>query len=96
MTYTIWEETGRMINLRIKEQRDVRLKHVTQSALSKYNIETRHQILFDKMTTIVNITSYFPRKYREAIEIQKHPYHPNRDDDNINKIWKNILTVIKD
>ncbi|XP_018311528.1 uncharacterized protein [Mycetomoellerius zeteki] len=83
-------ETGRMVNLRIKEhQRDVRLKHATQSALSEHNIETGHQIQFDKTTTIANIASYFPRKYREAIEIQKHPNNLNRDNDyNINKIWK--------
>ncbi|XP_018309177.1 uncharacterized protein [Mycetomoellerius zeteki] len=57
-------ETGRMVNLRIKEhQRDVRLKHATQSALSEHNIETGHQIQFNKTTTIANITSYFPRKY---------------------------------
>ena len=62
-----------MINLRIKEeQRDVGLK---QSALSEHNIETGHQILFDKMITITiltNIISYFSRKYKEVIEIQKH------------------------
>ena len=46
-------ETGRMINQRIKEhQRDVRLKHIMQLALSEHNIETIHQVLFDKTTTI--------------------------------------------
>jgi len=55
------------------------VKHVTQSALSEHNIETGHQILFDKTTTIANITSYFPRKCREAIELQKHPTNLNRD-----------------
>jgi len=61
-----------MVNIRMKEhQRDVRLKHITQSALLEHNIETGHQILFDKTTTITITTSYFPRKYREAIEIQK-------------------------
>jgi len=45
---------------------------------------------------IANITLYFPRKYREAIEIQKHPNNLNRDNDNINKIWKTILSVIED
>jgi len=44
---------------------------MTQSVLSEHNVETGHQILFDKTTAIVNITSYFPRKYKEAIEIQK-------------------------
>ena len=75
-----------MINLRIKKhQRDIRLKH--QSALYQNTTETGHQILFDKTITIANITSYFPRKYREAIEIQKHPNTLNRDNDySINKI----------
>jgi len=72
-----------------------RLKHVTQSTLSEHNIETGHQILFDKTITITNITSYFPRKYKEAIEIQKHSNNPNRDNGyNINKIWKTILLLV--
>ncbi|XP_012060383.1 PREDICTED: cilia- and flagella-associated protein 58-like [Atta cephalotes] len=51
-----------MVNLRIKEHHQrVRLKYVTQSALSEHNIETGHQILFDKTTTINNIISYFSR-----------------------------------
>jgi len=58
------EETGRIVNLRIKEhQRDVRLKHTTRSALLKHNIKTGYQIFFDK-TTVVNITLYLPRKYK--------------------------------
>jgi len=57
-----------MVNILMKEhQRDVRLKHITQSALSGHNIETSHQILVDKTTTIATTTSYFPRKggYRD-------------------------------
>jgi len=54
---------------------------MTQSALSEHNIETGHQILFDKTTTNSQLhhTSYFLGKYREAIEIQKHPNYLNRD-----------------
>jgi len=49
-----------MINLWIKEhQRDVRLKHVTQSALSEHNIETGQHQMFDKTTTIANIHHIF-------------------------------------
>jgi len=86
-----------MVNICMKEhQRDVRLKHIAQSALSKCNIETGHQILFDKTTTIATITSYFPRKYRKAIEIQKHPDNLNKDNGyNISRIWKTILPVIE-
>jgi len=56
-----------MVNIRMKEyQRDVRLKHITQSALSEHNIETDHQTLFNKMTTIATTILYFSRKYRKA------------------------------
>jgi len=33
-----------------EHQRDVKLKHITQSALSALNIEAGHQILFDETT----------------------------------------------
>jgi len=43
-----------------EHQRDVRLKHTIQSALSEHNIETGHQILFDKTITItITITLYY-------------------------------------
>ena len=35
-------ETGRMVNLQIKEHQRVRLKHAMQSALSEHNFETGH------------------------------------------------------
>ena len=44
-----------------------------------------------------NDITYFPRKYREAIEIQKHPNNLNRNNGyDINKIWKTILPIIED
>ena len=98
---SIYWRNRKNVNLWIKEHQCVRLKHVIQSALSKHN-ETGHQILFDKTTTIItitNISSYFSRKYREAIEIQKYPNdlnrNLNRDNGYINKIWKTILPVIE-
>jgi len=86
-----------MVNIRMKEhQCDVRLKHITQSALSEHNIDTNHQILFDNTTTIATPTSYFPRKYKETTEIQKHPDNLNRDNSyNISKIWEPILSLSK-
>jgi len=86
-----------MVNIRMKEhQRNVRLKHITQSALSEHNMETGHQILFDKTTTIATTASYFSRKYRETIDIQKHSDNLNRNNGyNISKIWKPILPIIK-
>ncbi|KYN07882.1 hypothetical protein ALC62_01145 [Cyphomyrmex costatus] len=88
-------ETVRMVNTRMKEhQRDVRLKHITQSALAEHNIETGHRILFDKMATIATTTSYFPRKHREALKIQKHSDNLNRDSGyNVSRIWKTALST---
>jgi len=94
--YTL-EKPEEKVNICMKEhQRDVKLKHITQSALSEHNIKTDHQILFDKTTIIATITSYFPRKYRETIEIQKHSDNLNKDKDyNISKIWKPIPRLSK-
>jgi len=56
-----------------EHQCDIRLKHITQSALSEHNIETGHQILFDKTTKIATTTS-FPKKvqgsYRDTETLQ--------------------------
>ncbi|XP_018401736.1 PREDICTED: uncharacterized protein LOC108778909 [Cyphomyrmex costatus] len=88
-------ETGRTVNTRMKEhQRDVWLKHITQSALTEHSIETGHRILFDKTVTIAATTSYFPRKHKETLEIQKHPDNLNRDSGySVKKIWKTALST---
>jgi len=84
-----------MVNLRIKEhQRDVWLK-TSQLALSEHKSKQNIKYL-PKTPTIANIILYFPKKYREATEIQKHPNHLNRDTGYINKIWKTILPIIED
>jgi len=79
-----------------KHQCNIKLKHTTHSII-KHNIETGHQLLFDKKKTIIaNITLYFPRKNRKAIEIQKHPGNLNRGNGyDICGIWKTILPVTK-
>jgi len=62
-------KTGK-INIHMKEhQCEIKTYH-TVSILLEYNVETDHIILFDKTTTIATTTSYFSRKYREAIKIQ--------------------------
>lgn len=51
-------------------------------------IETGHQILFDKTTTIA--TTYFLRKYKEALQIQKYPDNSNRNNEyNISVKYEN-------
>ncbi|XP_032678501.1 uncharacterized protein LOC116847522 isoform X1 [Odontomachus brunneus] len=74
------EETGRMVNTRTKEhQKAVKLKNGTQSALEEHNLESGHKMRFDKVTVLARTNNYFPRKYRESLEIQKHLNNLNRD-----------------
>jgi len=47
--------------------------------LAEHSIESEHQLLFGKTTTIATTASYFPRKYRETLIIQKHSDNLNRD-----------------
>ena len=35
--------------------------------------ETGHSVQYDKATVLAHSQGYFPRKYREALEILKHP-----------------------
>lgn len=88
-------ETGRKISTRLKEHiRCVRLKHFSISALAEHQMETGHQILFDQTTALANSKQYFPRKYREALEIRKHPNNINRDTGyQTHPIWNAILPV---
>src|SRR5436190_15829359 len=73
-------ETGRKISTRIKEhQRYTKYGHFTQSALAEHWKETGHSIQYDKATVLALSQGYFPRKYREALEILKHPDNLNRD-----------------
>jgi len=81
-----------MVNIRIKKhQRDIRLKRINQHY---QNITSRQAIKY--CLTIVTITSYFSRKYREAIKIQKHSDNLNGDNGyNISRIRKTILSAIE-
>ena len=73
-------ETGRKISTRIKEhQRYIKYSHFTQSALAEHWKKTRHSVQYDKAILLAPLQGYFPRKYREALEILKHPDNLNRD-----------------
>ena len=75
-----------MVNQEIKKQ----LMSKTHHTISIIRIQHRNRTsntIYKTYTIIINITSYFPRKYREAIEIQKYSNNLNRDNGyNINKI----------
>ncbi|CAK9810876.1 hypothetical protein ANTPLA_LOCUS6713 [Anthophora plagiata] len=85
-------ETGRSVTTRLKEhERCTRLGYI-QSAVAEHQLTTGHKICFEKTKVIAKCKSYFPRKYRETLEIMKHPNNINRDTGyHINPIWSTLL-----
>ncbi len=83
-------ETKRTISTRLKEhERHCRLGHVSQSALAEHRLSTGHSIEFDRLT---RESSFYPRKYHEAIEVWKHPNNLNPDDGFLlHSAWKSPL-----
>ena len=86
-------ETGRKISTRIKEhQRCAKYNHFSQSALAEHWMETGHAVQYDKATILAPSQGYFARKYREGLEILKHPDNLNRDKGlQVNPIWHTAL-----
>ncbi|XP_076226777.1 uncharacterized protein LOC143174896 [Nomia melanderi] len=73
------EETGRSVSTRlIEHSRCTRLKY-TQSAVAEHQLTTGHTIQFEEAKILTRCKDYFLRKYRESIEILKHPNNINRD-----------------
>ncbi|XP_043263261.1 uncharacterized protein LOC122403673 [Colletes gigas] len=44
-----------------------------KSAVAEHQIETGHKILFQDVKVLAKEKAYFPREYREAVEIRKNP-----------------------
>ncbi|XP_039303910.1 uncharacterized protein LOC120357487 [Solenopsis invicta] len=86
-------ETGRKISTRIKEhQRCAKYSHFSQSVLAEHWMETGHAVQYDKSTMLVPSQGYFARKYREGLEILKHPDNLNRDKSlQVKPIWHTVL-----
>ncbi|XP_076246266.1 uncharacterized protein LOC143186474 [Calliopsis andreniformis] len=88
------DETGRSVSTRLKEyERCTRLGYI-QSAVAEHQKATGHKILFNETKVIAKTKGYFPKKYRETLEIMKHPNNINRDTGyHLNPIWSSLLPV---
>ena len=77
--------TKRSINTRIGEhRRHCNLKQAGKSSVAEHvNNNPDHTILFDQAVTLSTTQHYFTRLYREAIEIQKHPFNINKQEDSV-------------
>ncbi|XP_076658339.1 uncharacterized protein LOC143362230 [Halictus rubicundus] len=85
-------ETGRSVSTRLTEHdRWLRLKY-TQSAVAEHHLATGHTIMLEETKLVFRFKEYFPRKYRESIEILKHPDNINRNTGyQLNPIWHSLL-----
>ena len=89
-------ETGRSILTSIQEHAaDINHNRSKTSALAEHSSKTNHHICIEDSCVMAKIEHYHHRKFREAIEIQKHHDNLNRDDGwKISDNW--IPTIIKD
>lgn len=73
-------ETGRSFKTRIKEHCvDIKKKRSHTSALVEHSLLTKHQIYLEDTTIIAKEDHYFKRRFKEALEILRHPNNLNQD-----------------
>jgi len=87
-------ENGWSILTRIQEHAaDIKHNCSKTSALAEHPSKTNHHICIENSCVVAKIDHYHHRKFREAIEIGKHPDNLNCDDGwNISDNWIPILT----
>ena len=89
--------TKRSVNTRIKEhQRHCRLGQTEKSAVADHILNNLdHKIAFEDTELLSSNRFYYPRLYREAIEIYKHPNNFNKKEEGlkINKTWYPALQL---
>ena len=78
--------TKRSVNTRLSEhKRWCRLGQVEKSAVAEHTLEQEgHQIRFKDTQVIARENNYYPRIYREAIEIHTHSGNFNKKDETLN------------
>ena len=86
-------ETRRSVQQRIKEHEvDLRLNRFHTSALVEHANKTKHQLCLENTNILSKEENYSRRKFREALEIIKHPQNLNRDKGwEINRSWIPLL-----
>lgn len=91
--------TKRSIGTTVKEHKaSCRLGQTTKSAVAEHTLlQKDHEIKFEDSKVLARIKNYYPRMYREAIEIHKHVNNLNRTEETmkINKICLPVLRKAK-
>jgi hypothetical protein len=90
-------QTGRSVDIMLKEhQQHIRLEHPDTSAVAEHSIGQGHRIQFHNSSILATKTRYMDRIVREAIEIELHPYHIDREGGFcLSKSWKPLIGPLK-
>lgn len=90
-------ETGRSLNIRIKEHTaDSRWDRTSKSALTKHVHSSSHYIRMEEAKLVRKEDHHLKRKIKEAIEIEKRKNNLNRDDGlKLSNTWKPLLEILK-
>ena len=73
-------ETARSLKVRVKEHgADIRNQHIHTSALAEHSEKSKHHICLEETSMLAKENHYYKRRFREALEIIKHPNNLNRD-----------------
>ena len=74
-------ETSRSISMRIHEHAtNIKHNHSKTSTLAKHSNKTNYNICIENSSVVAKNDHYHHRKFKEAIEIGKHPNNLKRDD----------------
>ena len=90
-------ETGRSLNIRIKEHTaDLRRERTSKSALVEHVHSSSHYICIEDVKLVKKEDHYLKRKIKEAIEIEKRNNILNHDDGlKLSNTWKPLFEILK-
>lgn len=72
--------TRRLFKIRIKEhQADTKNQRTRSFTLVEHSLRSRHHICLEDTKIISREDQYFKRKFREGLQIMKHPDNLNQD-----------------
>ena len=73
-------EIGQSLKGRMKEDMtDIHNQHIRTSALVEHSEKTKHHIYIEETSMLSRENHYYKTRFREALEIIKHPKNLTRD-----------------
>ena len=90
-------ETDQSLKVRLKEHgADICNQRIHTSALAEHSEKSKHHIRLEDTSLIAKENHYYRRRFKEVLEIIKHPKNLNRDGGfEVSKSWVPLLKLHK-